>query len=137
MTADFTPKTLAALKERSGGICEGCGINLASEAHHRQYKSRGGLGTLENALHLCGWGNSSGCHGIAHTLIGEQRGWSVRSKIDPATVPVFHLYDSTWTIDPTGTDPQPVDPARAVAFMVSIGAIRDGLTSAGSLRKDN
>jgi len=128
MSADFSAKVLRELKERSGGICEGCGINLASEAHHRQYKSRGGSGLLSNALHLCGFGNAEGCHGDAHNLIGEQRGWSVRSGLDPALVPVFHLFDRTWTRNHEGEDPELLNPIDAVEYMLLVGAIKSGVS---------
>src|SRR3546814_876167 len=61
-------KVSKQIEERSGGICEGCGEREATEKHHRKYKSRGGKDTLENALHVCGFGNNAkeGCHGEAH-----------------------------------------------------------------------
>ena len=85
----FTPAVLGQMKRRSRGICEGCGLAEATEAHHRQYRSRGGSDLIENALHLCGWGNHTGCHGIAHTAAGEAHGWSVRSGHNPILVPVM------------------------------------------------
>src|SRR5690606_8934829 len=80
---DIPAKTRKALRERSGGICEGCGWWPATQAHHRRYKSRGGGHELSNLLALCGSGNHTGCHGRAHTAEGEQLGWSVESGIEP------------------------------------------------------
>lgn len=84
---DFPAAVAKRLKSRSGGVCEGCGEHPATQAHHRQYKSRGGRGVIENAIHLCGSGNHSGCHGDAHTDEGEAIGWSIRSGYDPLEVP--------------------------------------------------
>jgi hypothetical protein len=83
----FPASELALMTKRSRGICEGCGLVKATEAHHRQYRSRGGPDVAENGLHLCGWGNHTGCHGIAHTAEGEARGWSIRSGYNPVEVP--------------------------------------------------
>jgi len=79
-----------AVEARSGGVCEGCGKRRATEKHHRLYRSRGGLHVVENLLDLCGWGNHTGDHGVAHTKTGEDRGWSIRSGGDPLVVPVQH-----------------------------------------------
>jgi hypothetical protein len=125
--SDFTAAVLRDIKKRSQGLCEGCGLNPATEAHHRQYKSRGGKGTLSNALHLCGWGNHTGCHGIAHTPIGEQMGWSVRSGHDPAIVPVFRKFDGTWWRNHEGAEPEQLNPIDAVEYMQLIGAIKTGI----------
>ncbi len=84
----FSAATIKALKHRSGGLCEGCGQAEATEAHHCQYRSRMGPNALGNALHLCGWGNHTGCHGIAHSgSRGEELGWAIRSGHNPLFVP--------------------------------------------------
>ena len=88
-------KVSKLIETRSGGLCEGCGVREASEKHHRKFKSRGGKNELVNALHLCGWGNHTGCHGEAHT--DPERtvdGWSVNSWDDPRSKPV--LYRGRW-----------------------------------------
>lgn len=83
------PKRVSELIEkRSGGVCEGCGHRPAVEKHHRKYKSRGGKDEVVNLLHLCGWGNHTGCHGVAHSTRGHELGWSVNSWADPADVAV-------------------------------------------------
>lgn len=93
------PKKVAdAIEERSGGICEGCGKRPAADKHHRKYASRGGKSTLDNALHLCGFGNnqSAGCHGVAHTGEGGELGWSVNSWDDPALKPALYRGVMRW-----------------------------------------
>ncbi len=84
--------------ERSGGVCEGCGDRDAGDIHHRQYKSRGGKDTIQNALLLCGWGNNANqgwCHGTAHNdPEAVISGWSVASWDSPANKPV--LYRGAW-----------------------------------------
>lgn len=116
--------------QRCLGLCEGCGIRPATEMHHRLYRSRGGLDTAANLLHLCGGeaglfgGNHSGCHGIAHTIIGEHLGWSVRSGNDPAIVPVFHKYDSTWTRNDV-----PMLAAAAMELLAALGQMREGISA--------
>lgn len=76
---------------RSLGMCEirldGC-TQLASDWHHRQNRSQLGKWTASNGLHLC-----RNCHAKVTDTKGnrrfyEQRGWIVRSGLDPATVPV-------------------------------------------------
>ena len=83
------------VKDRSFGLCEICGIKPATETHHRQYRSRGGRDTVSNLIHVCGWGNHTGCHGRAHTS-GQENGWSVPSGLDPAGIPV--LYRGQWML---------------------------------------
>ena len=84
-----------AVRERSGGVCEGCGEAPASDVHHRLFRSRGGRDEVTNLLHLCGWGNHTGCHGEAHTDPERQTdGWSVPSGEKPANRPV--LYRGAW-----------------------------------------
>lgn len=79
----------AQVKERSFGLCEICGIRRATETHHRLHKSHGVLDTVENLLRVCGWGNHTGCHGMAHSHSQRYaKGWAVRSGFDPADVPL-------------------------------------------------
>ena len=87
--------TRDAVAERSGGVCEACGIHRAHDIHHRQYLSRGGSHDVHNLLHLCGLGNASGCHGRAHNG-GEEPGLSVWSWARPEWWPV--LYRGQWVL---------------------------------------
>lgn len=116
------------LKLRSGGTCEGCGEKPAEQAHHRQFKSRGGKGTLSNSLHLCGSGNHTACHGRAHSgYLGETVGWAIRSGYSPLDVPYFRLFDSTWwRLDDEGGKVQ-LNPHDAIEYLVLIGAIKQGM----------
>lgn len=86
----MTPKSRQILLDRSGGICEVCGIASATNWHHRKNRSQGGGDELSNALHLCGSG-TTGCHGriTEHPAESYRCGWSVRSGHDPLTTPVL------------------------------------------------
>lgn len=82
-------------KARAFGLCEICGVKQATEIHHRQYRSRGGRHESANLLHVCGWGNHTGCHGRAHGgQIAETNGWSVESGVDPNLTQL--LYRGQW-----------------------------------------
>lgn len=98
------PKRVAeAIEERSGGLCEGCGKRPATEKHHRKYASRGGESSVENALHLCGMGNHTGCHGIAHSGEGAELGFSVHSWEEPSLVHVLYRGSLRWLTFDGGT----------------------------------
>lgn len=90
MSTDIPVSVRKVVEARSGGVCEACGRRRATEKHHRKHRSQGGLHTPENLLDLCGWGNHTGCHGVAHTRAGVVKGLSVESMDDPAAVPVEH-----------------------------------------------
>lgn len=124
---EFTPAAQKVIKARSGGVCEACGVKRAEQIHHRLYKSRGGFGNPANGLHVCGLGNADGCHGIAHTAIGEQLGWSIRSGFDPAVVPVFHKAAQWWWRQTDDGLLIPVPAPDAMEYMTLIGAIKTGL----------
>lgn len=101
-------KNRKALHERSGGLCEGCGLRPATDVHHRKYLSRRGTHDLENLLALCGGaggmsgGNHSGCHGVAHSSEGHELGWSVHSWDDPENIHVLYRGEIRW-LTPIGT----------------------------------
>jgi hypothetical protein len=85
------------VKERSFGMCEICGTKRATEIHHRLHRSHGGKDTVTNLIHVCGWGNHTGCHGAAHSDPKRYaNGWAVRSGGNPALRPV--LYRGSLTI---------------------------------------
>lgn len=72
---------------RSRGMCELCGVKQATNLHHRKPRSQGGEHTVENLVALCGMGNTSGCHGLAHTHTDRYvKGWLVKRGDDPALV---------------------------------------------------
>lgn len=76
-------KLLAA---RSGGLCEVCRREPAVDAHHRRNRSQRGQWDISNLLHLC---RREHQHIGTHPAVSYERGWSVRSTDDPASVPVF------------------------------------------------
>ena len=112
-----------AVAVRSAGVCEGCGAMPATEIHHRLYRSRGGKDTIDNLMHLCGSGNIDGCHGDAHTLLGEQRGWSVLRRNDPLFIPAFRLCDGLWREVAVG---QIIPAEEATRRMLAHNQIKDG-----------
>lgn len=89
-------RTRRLVEVRSDGICEGCGTAPATDIHHRKYRSRGGTHRLENLIHLCGAGNTSGCHGRAHSADGDDTGWSVHSWDDEQHIPVSYRGELRW-----------------------------------------
>jgi hypothetical protein len=99
----------AAVRFRAFERCEWCGAP-AWDIHHRKYRSRGGTDDCSNLVLLCGRGNTSGCHGRAHTDPEAVRlGFSVESWAEPATisipsrifrVPVFLLPNGDTSFDP-------------------------------------
>ena len=101
-------KNRALVASRSGGMCEGCGLRRATDVHHRQYKSRGGTHAVSNLMALCGGtgglsgGNHSGCHGVAHSREGEDRGWSIRSGFDPLSWPARRWFTGDYGIRTLG-----------------------------------
>jgi hypothetical protein len=124
----FSPATIRALKKRSKGLCEGCGLSEATEAHHCQFRSRLGPDTLGNALHLCGSGNHTGCHGIAHSgYRGESLGWAIRSRHNPLLVPKFRTFDSTWWRYDNDGGAERVPAVDALEYLALIGAVRQGM----------
>lgn len=82
---------------RSRGVCEGCLSARATEMHHRRFKSRGGKDEVSNLLHLCGWGNHTGCHGLAHSGIsGTRRGWAIPSGLEHPSSFAYQDSNSQW-----------------------------------------
>lgn len=119
-SSDFSALALRIMKARSAGRCEGCGRpDLRLEAHHVQYRSRGGAGTAGNGLLLCGSGNHSGCHGLAHSAEGEVRGWAVRSHDEPSQVPRWAARFSQYVLM---TDSGLVIAARGLGCWEHIGS---------------
>ncbi len=88
MTPTLARKLLAV---RSGGRCEICGLRPAREAQHRKNRSQGGTWDLSNLLHVCGHGNTDGCHGAIHQNpeAAYANGWSVRRSRVPSEMPAW------------------------------------------------
>jgi hypothetical protein len=80
--------------------CQWCG-GPAENCHHRKFKGQGGADTPENRVMLCGFGNTSGCHGRAH---GRERAEAVRlgfvvpSWGDPATTRMWSQPRQVWLV---------------------------------------
>lgn len=79
---------------RSGGICEVCGQARATNVHHRRPRGMGGTSrAIESPawlLHVCGQGNTSGCHRRIENNREEARaaGWLLLPQQDAAVTPV-------------------------------------------------
>lgn len=85
MSGQFTPAVHAVIRERSGGVCEGCGAERAWDAHHRHPRKMGGtkrawIGLPSNAAHFC-----RQCHTVAETnrTLAKLLGWLVPEGHDP------------------------------------------------------
>lgn len=79
--------TRPAVSARSGGICENCGKQRATDKHHRLNASRGGKWHPANILDLCRL-----CHHrvTVNPSWAESRGLSLPTSLvySPAAVPV-------------------------------------------------
>ena len=65
-------------------VCCICGFRLASNRHHIVPRGRGG--SRGPTVTVCGWGNSSGCHGLLHGHRAHLRydcGWEVLVTDEP------------------------------------------------------
>lgn len=106
---DFTASIRLEMLERDDFRCVRCGRwfpeGRGLDAHHRKLRSRGGLGTLENGISLCGSG-TTGCHGWVHANPAESRdcGWMVSSWDDPAEIPWITWQDLDVTPAEHGED---------------------------------
>ena len=71
------PGVRAALAQRSGGLCERCRQERATQAHHKTKRSQGGQHTAANLVHLCGR-----CHdwAEAHPSEATEAGWSIQAN---------------------------------------------------------
>jgi hypothetical protein len=106
-------KVRRALKRRAGAeligdyaMCELCGKNYGTNAHHRRNQSQGGQHILSNLMWLCGTGTTL-CHGwvTGDPAMAIRNGWTIPnldhegSQVEPWRVPVrrrgelVHLYD--------------------------------------------
>jgi hypothetical protein len=81
---DWSPETRRIIRLRSGGMCELKCNRIAAEMHHRKLR-RFGDHRPENALHVCD-PHHDWIH--ANVMDAYERGWLVRSTLDPALVKV-------------------------------------------------
>lgn len=103
----------AIVDARDENTCVCCG-QPSTDRHHRRFGMGGSSlpdhHTPQNLVSLCGWGNTSGCHGRAHreNAWALANGYRVPHGTDPRTVPItHHAWGLTWltadggfTIDP-------------------------------------
>lgn len=87
----FSPLVRHQVNERSGGICERCGNNRATQHHHRRGRGMGSTRRPEtnlpaNALALC-----APCHSVTESNRTEalKFGYAVPQHRIPQDVPVF------------------------------------------------
>jgi hypothetical protein len=98
--------------DRANGLCEVCGKYApGADIHHRLAKGMGGTSNTaihdpSNLLAVCGWGNTSGCHGDIHgnAAYSKAMGWIVSrfTPYAPSRIPV-RLWDGMWWLNDDGT----------------------------------
>lgn len=97
---------------RSGGWCETCARQAATDWHHRLNRSQGGKWCPANGLHICR---------TCHELIGRERieakarGWALEPHQVPAETRVL-LADRGWCLLSTSGDITPLDVIRRWAW---------------------
>lgn len=81
------PAVEELLQARARGRCELCGQPLRDrcQRHHRKLRSQGGLDDVANLVLL-----HPNCHNTVHAnpLWAQDHGWIVKSRRNPATVPI-------------------------------------------------
>lgn len=102
-TGRMPPDHPDLVRDRSGGMCEGCLVRPAADIHHRRFLSRDGKHNLANLAHLCGNGNAAGCHGDAHSGACPD-GWSISAweRRSEDSVPFIDLLGQAWMFDDHG-----------------------------------
>lgn len=83
------------LAERSGGICEYCGVRPAAEAHHRLGRKAGGtkrpwINKLSNLVHLDRFCHARITNTNGHRAEYEEAGFLLREGLKPWETPVDH-----------------------------------------------
>lgn len=100
---EIPPANRALVRKRSGGICEICHVQPATDVHHRQYRSRGGSHDVENLIDACGPGNVFGCHGRAHGADPLPGTTVSRYNVTPLSeIPFTDRRGDRWTLLPDG-----------------------------------
>lgn len=87
-------------------VCVSCGMP-AQDKHHRRRRREDsdGLAHLPaNGILLCGRGNVTGCHGLAHRnpAWGRSMGYIVRPGESPLAVPLRHFSRGLILLDNEG-----------------------------------
>ena len=104
-------RTKERVRARADGRCEVCGKYApGADIHHRLAKGMGGTSNKRihdpsNLLAVCGFGNTSGCHGDIHGRADYSKamGWIVSrfTPHQPAEIPV-RLWDGMFWLDDDG-----------------------------------
>lgn len=84
------PLTRAAVTGRSGGICEWCRQDQATDMHHRINRSQGGWWSPANIVHLCRFDHATVTNIPTWAkIVGlSVDPFSGGQSTDPATVPI-------------------------------------------------
>lgn len=88
----FSPKTRRTVLDRSGGICELCGVRPVDQLHHRRPRGSGGskrddTNTPANCFAIC---EPDHRHLESHRTEALDNGWLVRQGRDPEHVPLLY-----------------------------------------------
>lgn len=93
----IAPAVAQLVDQRDEGTCVSCGRSGAKDRHHRRFKQMGGSSlpdtdSAQNLVTLCGWGNTGGCHGLAHTDDdwARSQGYRIPTDANPLEVPIRH-----------------------------------------------
>lgn len=96
MSAEFSPAVRDIIADRSGGLCEVCGVDAGVQFHHRRPRGMGGTkrvssASASNGLHVCG-----ACHRLieSYRTVAKMLGWLVPTAADPTSRSV--LYRGRW-----------------------------------------
>ncbi|NIL77656.1 hypothetical protein RhoFasB10_03805 [Rhodococcus sp. B10] len=88
----FSPQTKSVVRQRSGGLCERCGLDWAVQDHHRRARGMGGTrrastNAASGCLAVC-----LRCHNRIESARADalQHGWLVPQHKEPADVPVLY-----------------------------------------------
>ena len=85
---------------------------LGENMSHRKPVSQGGKWEPANILHVCGWGNYSGCHAWCHKDedgVANRTGWVLKSWQDPAAEPVLFPDGRWYLLDSSGNRHEVLD----------------------------
>jgi hypothetical protein len=76
--------------DRSGGLCERCGVRPVEALHHRRARGMGSTRRPETNLPANGLGVCAPCHDHIERNRSEayENGWLVHQHHDPAQIPV-------------------------------------------------
>ena len=102
-TGRMPPNHPEKVADRSNRMCEGCHQKPAMNLHHRRFLSRGGRHNIANLVALCGSGNHTGCHGLAHGSNPPQ-GWAIKAADSrhESAIPFVDAMGRAWLLDDDG-----------------------------------